>query len=105
MNITYRHFRCIQDPTKRPRCKGKPSKKMLLRYLKSENGFEAWPRELGGRPATKGGLTLCTITTGDGDQYTGVALCSLSENFSYKEGRDKARSRAELAMWAAGSIA
>jgi len=101
MKITYQHFRVpsiafTAFSSKKPNTKGQPPKRWLARYLTSIGRF----KNNIFAPNSKGGLTVCTIISHDGIRFTGVALCSLSDNFSYKEGRRKAHNRAKLALWA-----
>ena len=46
-------------------------------------------------PAPRGGLTICTITDGNGREFHGTSSCSRLDSFSYKMGRRVALGRAQ----------
>jgi hypothetical protein len=71
--------------------KGKPNPSMLYPYRKGCGGF--LDLNAGTRPYSNGGKTFCYLI-GDGMALVGVATCSMSESFSYKEGKYKALLRA-----------
>lgn len=54
------------------------------------------------QPLARGGKTVCEIIDDSNKENklmsTGVAVCSMSDNFNYKRGRDIAVGRAEAAM-------
>jgi hypothetical protein len=64
--------------------KGKPEG-LLFHYRK---GFDQW------EPAKYGGKTICHLTLKNGTCLDGVSMCSLSDKFIYKEGRDRSFTRA-----------
>ncbi len=68
--------------------KGSPAERQLLRYKRSgedSKGFQPYP---------KGGKTVVTLVTQDGKEYSGEAVCSLSDNFNYRLGLRIAYARA-----------
>jgi hypothetical protein len=67
---------------------GKPHPELMHHYRK---GLDTWT------PSANGGKTLCILTMEDGKRFTGEAVCSLSDTFDYKFGRDIAFERALLA--------
>ena len=92
--VTVKHYRI--DDLNKPECtKGKPPEGLLYRYRKvtNENILNFF------YPATRGGKTEVTIQLFDehGDpviRFVGIALCSLSDGFCYKRGREIAMGRA-----------
>jgi hypothetical protein len=85
----YNHFR-IPEGREVPRT-GRPADLVLAPYDTNCPGFA---------PQAKGGATVCTIFF-DGKRYTGIAHCSHSDNFVYREGRELALRRALTKLFAA----
>ena len=75
----------------RDKLRGKPPVQLLRVWEKHSDGtrdFEPYPR---------GGLTIVSIFDPDGNEVcSGEALCSLSDNFVYRIGRQIARGRAMI---------
>ena len=73
--------------------KGKPHPGLLYRYSK-KYGFEEWPNS-DVAPYTRGGATtVFLLDESNGWMLSGRTVCSMSDNFSYKEGRERALLRA-----------
>ena len=83
MKIYYKHYRVRQGHKQR---KGPPP--VIESYRRGQTDWI---------PMGRGGLTSCTILSDDNNKILahGKALCSMSDNFNYKIGRDIARGRAE----------
>jgi hypothetical protein len=93
--VVFQHYR-VPDDMVMPRIKGwpdpkgEPSERILFHYRK---GVDRWT------PSLFGGKTVCMIETTDGWFKTAEAMCSLSDPFSYKVGREIAYTRAlEMAL-------
>jgi hypothetical protein len=67
--------------------KGVPSERQLMRYKR--NGQEARAFV----PHPNGGKTVVTVVLEDGTEVSEESVCSLSDNFSYKVGRNIAIGR------------
>lgn len=91
--VTFEHYRVpewIYGWLKDSGCAaGKPSHNALFHYRKEH---DVWV------PACKGGMTVCRVEMHDGTTLERVALCSLSDAFSYQKGRDLSLERALAAL-------
>ena len=87
--VKFKHYRIPQITfSYLKKTKGKPSLKTLLRYtrhVEDEN-----PKFI---PSPRGGATVASTVLDDGTEVSAVAVCSLQENFSYKEGRRRSLNR------------
>ena len=90
--IKIKHYRMPQpgewqgDVPKGPQMIKEFVRKNVKRYYRhNDNGFE---------PYDKGGLTVCSVFAGDVLVVCDEAVCSLSDNFSYKRGVQIAKGRA-----------
>lgn len=109
MKIEFTHWRLpAQMLNYEYRKRGEPSSDALIEYSKgngfyvSNPGSEIYKFD-GVTPHPRGGKTVCRIID-DSDKQDklvivaiGVAVCSMSDNFSYKRGRDIAYGRASRA--------
>lgn len=92
--ISFRHYRIptmiiSHDFYNRLPQKGKPPLGMLYRVIRGMV-LSMFPHGI----EERGGKTICEIRLGNGDIVTGMALCSMSDRFCYKTGRELARWRA-----------
>lgn len=74
--------------------KGKPHPGLLYPYSKNF-GFREFGLDI--KPATRGGATtVCLVDNTDNTNWmiSGRTVCSMSDNFSYREGRERALLRA-----------
>lgn len=86
MKATFEHYRVVSR-------EGLPTKGATFtahRYSKKVV-HPPWDEQV---PYTKGGLTVCTLYVDGKAIATGTAICSMSDNFSYKIGRRISRGRA-----------
>lgn len=68
---------------------GEPPKEFLFVFYKNSKEFNNF------QPYGRGGKTIVTIVDNETKQrYTGVAVCSMQDQFSYKAGRELALERA-----------
>ena len=106
MRIKFTHWR-LPDLHFERASRGMPDKENLIEYSKG-NGF--YVSDPGGeqykfdglKPCARGGKTVCNIID-DSDKLekviaTGVAYCSMSDNFCYRIGRRIALGRARAAV-------
>lgn len=64
------------------------------RYEEDSDSLKEYSRRLKQfRPATRGGITICTIK-GENGLYAGASFCSRKDNFCYSLGRKIALGRA-----------
>ena len=97
--IVYEHYRIPRylwyyypDEPQLPK-RGKPLPSFPHRYSRSSGFVE--DVYFGDEPLSKGGLTRCLITNGNGETLAvGEAWCSMADNFSYARGRAIAYGRA-----------
>lgn len=93
MRIKYSYYRVPEVPFLKFSSKGRPNTGLLYEYRR-DIGF----LEFGGntKPYAKGGYVLCTLYSGNDGSWaiTGTALCSMSDTFSYKIGRELSLLRA-----------
>lgn len=82
--VTFEHYR-LPEWEIWFSCVGKPADDSLYHYRKGVDGWLVSPR---------GGKTVCHLVLEDGRKFTGEAVCSLSDAFSYKKGRDLSFERA-----------
>lgn len=93
VRVTYDYYRVpehIMNPSTtliKPQHKGQPQHAM--RYKKSNPSFKPYP---------KGGGVVCKLWMGDVLVGQGLAVCSMSDNFCYKVGRNIAYTRARHNM-------
>jgi len=88
----YRHYRILQMEAPRAMRSGAPDAVWLNPYSR-KNGFGRYHEH--SKPYERGGLTVCRVFDNDDKLvHVGVAVCSMSENFCYAEGRRRARDRA-----------
>jgi hypothetical protein len=74
--------------------KGKPNQGLLYQYSKNY-GFKEFGLDT--KPHTRGGATTVYLVDGTDNtnwMLSGRTVCSMSDNFSYKEGRERALLRA-----------
>lgn len=93
MRIKYSYYRVPEVPFLRFSSKGRPNPGLLYEYRRDLGFIELSSRT---KPYAKGGYVLCTLF-GDTDgswAITGTALCSMSDTFSYKIGRELSLLRA-----------
>ena len=91
--MTHKHIKHFRVPLNRYKgeIRGKPRES--VRYYRG-TGFLK-PNAFG-IPASRGGMTICTIVNDEGEKLAfGYARCSFADNFNYKTGRDIAVGRAE----------
>ena len=73
--------------------KGRPNRGLLYQYSKKYGFLDL--DNYNTHPHTRGGMTTVFLHDEDGQWLlSGVAVCSMSDNFSYKEGRERALLRA-----------
>ena len=82
--IKYKHYR-------KPDCKWVDCNN-IIRYSRKCNWF-SYPK-FDVKPSPKGGKTECVLILDSGEEITGVAYCSMKDNFNYKRGREIAYGRA-----------
>lgn len=90
MKVVYQHQRLITND-KRNKPTGIPLEDTLFAYGRSKKWLTLamdWP------VASRGGHTACLFVLDDTVVAIGESYCSLSQNFSYKEGRRIALNRA-----------
>jgi len=82
------HERVPEVPFLRLPKKGKPHSALLFQYSR-KFGFNGLGENT--KPHTRGGATTVSLVDAD-EQWiiTGRTICSMSDNFSYREGRDRA---------------
>lgn len=71
--------------------RGKPYDESLFQYPQSKDSRKLF--SINWQPYIKGGKVVCTIIDRD-NVFTGVSICSMADNFSYKIGRRIALGRA-----------
>lgn len=78
--ITYQHFRPKKDAWKHLGIvRGSTPWEHVRRYYRGANAeWEADP---------KGGITVCYLTTAQGEQFSGEGNCSVQDPFCFAEGR------------------
>lgn len=68
---------------------GEPDDRVLNVYYKNSRELNTFS------PYGRGGRTIVTVTDNEtGNKATGIATCSMKDQFSYKIGREKALERA-----------
>ena len=91
LRVTYDYYRvpeiAMATPLIKPVYKGQP--KHALPYRRSQPLFKPYP---------KGGGIVCKLWAGGALVGTGIATCSMSDNFCYKTGRGIAHTRAKHNM-------
>ena len=90
MYITFEYQRVPDLPFLWQTTKGRPNPAILYDYHRGE-GFVEWTKQV--KPYAKGGATQCYIF-GDSWMLAGMATCSMSDTFSYQEGKELAFLRA-----------
>lgn len=93
MRIKYSYYRVPEVPFLKFSSKGRPNTGLLYEYRRDVGFLELGHNT---KPYAKGGYVLCTLFSDkDGDwAITGTALCSMSDTFSYRTGRELALLRA-----------
>ena len=101
MKIYFSYRRIPENPYELSR-KGKPKTSFLHPYLRGEDKGVRWGTSEHldlGCPYPRGGKVTCNILDeGNRRMAFGTALCSMSDNFCYKTGRDIAYGRAMKAL-------
>lgn len=77
VKANFAHYRLFGEVNGK---KGRPPKDDLRRIERSSGENKT--------VNIRGGKTVCTLVTEDGQKATGVALCSLSDHFCYETGRE-----------------
>lgn len=89
MKIKFEHQRVPDLPFIRQTTKGRPNPAMLYDYQRG-SGFLEWTEI---KPYAKGGA-VCCVLTGEWWLLAGIAVCSMSDIFSYQTGRELSLLRA-----------
>ena len=98
LKVRYYHHRMLREDWLNYRdmgiTKGSPHVADLLAYNRKKQQFmDMYIRHY--QPSPRGGMTECVIyDTLSGMQFVGYAVCSLSDNFCYRTGREVAYERA-----------
>ena len=82
--IEYRHYRPRVGQIKGLK-RGSTPMDYAYRYYRGHAGFKPDPR---------GGYTICTITTPNGNVYEGIGNCSVTDVFCFEKGREWALANA-----------
>ncbi len=103
--ISYSHHRVPRLSATENLKKGKPPERYVISYLRKckrwgfymplgqrGDDFESGMIELIALP--RGGMSICLIYLGSGITIIGKSICSMSDNFCYKTGREIAYGRA-----------
>lgn len=102
LSYTVEHYRIPDFDYKHPK-KGKPFIPNLVRIFRNEKRW--WSRSyetfstITTKPHTTGGMTIVILRNADNTPLEeGISLCSMSDTYSYRIGRELALKRALLRL-------